>query len=547
MVLTFEQISAIVNAPVPEWIEAARKETKLLQVHVNGIGTAKHLSIISGVENARQYDLRQKFATSNKFIFENLLRPVDKVFSANGGSVIIKTKTETSETILNEKIQNFLGGYSLRKWIQSIQSNKYYSDPSGLLFFEWKDQETKPTFKDIFSIRNYQANGRQIDWVLFEPFKKVNPYGVELPGEYFRFVDGAKDYLFHKQEKLIREVEEKSYINPWGYVPAIINSNIEDSTLKYHISPIDSVIELADHYLRTTSVKNIYEFLHGYPIFWAIVEPCRKCDGTGLYEGKTCDRCNGEGHTFRKDVSDVLKIKPPVNNDQPKLAPDIAGYIQPDLETWREQRAELEWLKQLMYYSIWGTTYERSDNETATAAFIDVQPVNDRLNKFSDAYEQTEKMIIDIIGAFYVQGNYEGVSDNYGRRYLVESPDKVWMKYQDAKIKGSPKVSLDYLLIQFYQTEFKDDLQSLAIAQKGVLLEPFVHKTDEEINSLSVVAADKLRKFYFNDWFKSIDKTDLLTKDVQALNMMFDTFMLTKVIEEPKKKIEDEPNETKTE
>lgn len=530
--LTFEEIQLIINSPVPKWVETARKETKLLQVHINAVGVPEHLSQISGIENNRQYDLRQKFSTSNKFMFENLLRPVDKVFSATGGSTIIKTKTDASKETISKKVQDFSGGYTLRKWIQEIQSNKYYSDPSGVVFFEWKNNETKPTFKDIFSIRNYSADGRKIEWILFEPFKKKNAAGVELPGDFYRFVDGEKDYLFHKVENYIRLIEDETFVNPWGYVPAIVNSNIESHSLNYHVSPVDSVIELADHYLRTNSVKNIYEFLHGYPIFWALVEPCRKCDGTGLYEGKTCDKCSGEGHTFRKDVSDVLKIKPPVNADQPKLAPDIAGYIQPDLETWKEHRIELEWLKQLMYYSLWGTSYERTDNETATAAFIDVQPVNDRLNKFADAYEQTEKMIIDIIGAFYVQSNYEGVSVNYGRRFLVESPDKVWQKYQDAKLKGSPKVSLDYLLIQFYQSEFKDDLQNLAIAQKGILIEPFIHKTDEEINALPVTSTDKLRKFYFNDWFKSVDKTDLMIKDVQTLTQMFNDYVSSKIIVE---------------
>jgi hypothetical protein len=542
-VLSFDEITKIINQPDPKWVEAARNNTKKLQVHINGLNVAQYLNQIDNYENNRQFELRQKFATSNKFIFENLLRPVDKVFSASGGGVILKTKTEQSEKTVNEKIQNFAGGYSLRKWIETTQSNKYYSDPSGLIFFEWDQAETKPTFKDIFSIRNYQSDGRKIEWVLFEPFKKLNENGVELPGEYFRFVDSANDYLFHKIDTNVRLIEDETYPNPWGYVPAIINSNIQDSTLNYHISPVDTVIELADHYLRTNSVKNIYEFLHGYPIFWALVEACRRCDGTGLYDGKTCTKCNGEGHTFRKDVSDVLKIKPPQNADQPKLAPDIAGYIQPDLETWREQRTELEWLKTLMYFTLWGTTYERADNETATAAFIDVQPVNDRLNKFADAYEQTELLITDIVGTFYAQGNYEGVSVNYGRRFLVEPPDKVWQKYQDAKAKGAPKVSLDYLLIQFYQSEYKDDLQNLAIAQKGILIEPFIHKTDEEINSLPVMTADKLRKFYFNEWFKSVDKTEILTKDVQTLAQMFDAYMLTKTAEQPKtNETEDEPD-----
>jgi len=97
-------------------------------------------------------------------------------------------------------------------------------------------------------------------------------------------------------------------------------------------------------------------------------------------------------------------------------------------------------------------------------------------------------------------------------------------------------------LIQFYQSEYKDDLQNLAIAQKGILIEPFIHKTDEEINSLPVMTSDKLRKFYFNEWFKSVDKTEILTKDVQTLAQMFDDFMLPK-IQEQEPKAPEQPTE----
>ena len=532
MVKTFDEIKDLINSVSPAWVDLARKEEKKLNVHINGIGTAEYLKQIDGIENDRQYQLRIKTATSNKYIFENILRPVDKVFSANGGSTTIKTKTEQSQKILAEKLQNFNGGFSLRKWIEVIQSGKYYGSPSGLLFFEWKDKETWPTFKSIHAIKNYSKNGRKIDWVLFEGEKRKDETGKEKPGEYFRFVDDAFDYLFYKLDTNIQLIEDETFENPFGFVPAITNSNIYDSTLTYNISPVDSVIELADHYLRTNSVKNIYEFLHGYPIFWAIVESCRKCDGTGLYDGETCTKCNGDGHTFRKDVSDVLKIKPPRTNDDPKIAPDIAGYIQPDLETWREQRIELEWLYNLMSFAIWGTTQERAENETATGAFIDVQPVNDRLNKFADAYEQTEHLCINIVGTFYIRENYEFSSVNYGRRFLVEPPDKIWEKYQKAKVAGSPKETLDYLLVQFYQSEFKDDKKSLAIALKGIDIEPFVHKTDEEINSLPVSDEDKKRKFYFNEFWKTVDTEIKLLKSVDELNKIFDEFILTKNLKE---------------
>jgi len=533
MVKTLEEIRDIINIGTPDWIKTARKESIKLQVHINGIGTAEYLDNIVGYENDRQFQLRKKYATSNKFVFENLLRPVDKVFSASGGSTVISTKTDTSKKLLTDKLSTTSNGLSIRKWLETIQSNKYYSDPSGVIFFEWNDGETEPTLKNIASIRNYESNGRKLNWILFEPEKRQDASGVDLPGDFYRFVDGAFDYLIYIIEKEIKVIDEETYSNPWGYVPAITNSNILDSTLSYHISPADPVIDLADNYLTSTSVKNIYEFLHGYPIFWAYVEPCRTCDGTGLYDGKTCHSCNGDGHTFTKDVSDVIKLKPPTSTDDPQLAPDVAGYVEPSSTTSPEMRVNLDWLWGLMHFTMWGTArQDKADNETATAAFIDVQPVNDRLNKFTDAYEQTEKLMIDIIGFFYVRDNYEGASVNYGRRYLVEPPDVIWKKYETAKTNGSPKISLDYLLTQFYQSEFKDDMQSMITAQKGIKIEPFVHKTDEQINLLPVMKEDKIAKFYFNEWWTSLDKNDILLKDTDKLKSEFNTYLKTKNIDD---------------
>ena len=529
MVLTFDEIKEIIKSGTPDWVKVARKESKKLNTHINGIGTADYLDSITGYENDRQYQLRKKYATSNKFVFENLLRPVDKVFSAAGGSTIIKTKTEPSEKSLSIKLSNVTDGYSVRKWIENIQLNKYYTDPSGVVFFEWEKDKTYPTLKSIHSIQNYQSDGRKLEWLLFEGEKRKNDKGVELPGEYYRFVDDSNDYIIHRINEQFKIIEDETFINPWGYVPAIINSNIFDPTLTYRKSPVDSVMDLADHYLTTTSVKNIYEFLHGYPIFWAYVEPCRKCDGTKLYDGKTCDNCHGDGHTFTKDVSEVIKLKPPKNSDDPQLAPDVAGYVQPELPTWQEQRTELDWLWGLMHFSMWGTArQETAENETATAAFIDSQPVNERLNKFTDAIEQTEQLMTDIIGVFYLRDNYEGSSVNLGRRFLVESPDVIWSKYEKAKQNGSPKIALDYLLTQFYQSEFKDDKMNMIVAQKGIKIEPFIHKTDEQINSLPVADEDKKAKFYFNEFWRNLNKQDIVLKDTENIKKEFDKFLNTK-------------------
>lgn len=529
--LTIEDIQEIIDAGRPDWIKLAEKKWTTLNVHINGIGTAEYLDRVTHYENTRQFQLRRDFATSNKFVFENLLRPVDKIFSAKGGNRVYEASTNEKEKLLKDKLSNISEGYSITTWIQKIQANKFYTDPNGLVYFEVSELgvDTYPTIKTIPSIFNYQADGRKLDWLIFQPEKRTDESGTELEGDFYRVVDDAFDYIIHVIDKKATIVKDDTYPNIYGKVPAIINSDIIAPDLKMKDSPVDAVIENADHYLNTNSVKNIYEFLHGYPIFWAVVPECKVCDGTGLYKGNDCPTCDGSGHRMNKDVSDVIKIKPPKDKEDPKIAPDIAGYVQPDLETWREQRSELDWVWSLMHFTLWGThRQEKANNETATAAFLDVQPVNDRLNQFTDSFEGMEQMMTDLIGQFYLREAYKGSSINYGRRYLVESPDQIWSKYETAREKGTTKISLDYLLSQFFQAEFANDLKNLTVSQKGMKLEPFIHKTDEEIDSLPVLDEDKQRKYYFNEWFKTLEFNDILVKDVNTLNKEFETFINAK-------------------
>lgn len=531
-VLSIEDIKVLIKKGQPHWIKEACEDHRKLDVHINGEDVAEYLESVNNYENARQYELRKKFATSNKFVFENLLRPIDKIFSAKGGNKTISASTKSKEQLLKGKISEIQYGYSVTDWIQKIQANKFYSDPNGLVFFEVKDNETYPTIKGIKCIFNYLSNGRYCEWVIFKPEKRNDIAGKQIDADFYRVVDDKFDYLIKVKADQFTIVDEETYPIMFKRCPAIINSDLIDAELEMKKSPVDSVIELADHYLNTSSVKNIYEFLHGYPIFWAYVQPCRKCDGTGLYEGETCTSCRGEGHTFRKDVSDVIKLKPPTSSDEPTLAPNIAGYVQPDLEVWKEQRIELDWIWGLMHFTMWGTSVQDSPNnkeKTATEAFINVQPVNDKLNSFADSFEDLEKKMVDFIGDFYLRESYKGSSINYGRRFLVESPDQIWNKYEKAKVAGSPKVSLDYLLNQFYQAEFANDLESLTVATKGIKLEPFVHKTDEEISSLTeVLIEDKIKKYYFNEWFKSLVYEDILLKDVDTLSNEFETYLKIK-------------------
>jgi len=529
---TFDEIVDIIKSGQPDWITEAIKEHKRLNVHINGKHTSGYLKTIDNIENPKQLSLRQKFLTTNRHVFANISRPIDKVFSAKGGGNIYNLNTDSKEKKLTDKLGNIRHGKTIRNWIRDIQANKYYTDPCGLVFFEWNSEKTYPTIKSIKAIQNYYSDGRTVEWVLFNPIEDE-----KLHTKTYRFVDDFKDYTISVKDELYTILEDKTYINPFKEVPAIINSDIVNSDLTHNESPFELVLSLADHYLRTGTIKNINEFLHGYPIFWRYATDCQACGGTGMIEGKTCGSCFGTGKNLNKDITDVINVERPGTGD-PILTPDLAGYVTPPIEVLGEMRLEQEGLMSLMELTLWGSKMAKdATNETATAAFLNVQPVNERLNGFSDAFEDMEKKMTDLVGKFYLK-IYKGSSIAYGRRYLIESPDVIWKKYETSRKSGVSKVALDYLLLQFYQSEYNNDIENLTVMQKSIKLEPFIHKTDEELVKLPVGTEDIKAKLYFNEWFKTINTFDLLTKEIKVLKNEFETYLKTKITLEPELKTE---------
>jgi len=525
--ITKEEVLKHIQKP-PVWVQKAIKESKRLNVHINGIGTDEYLEKIDKIESDDQKNLRKKWLTSNRHLFLHLSRPVDKVFTAKGGGKIYNLTQEAKEKQLKAVLSNVGGGKSISQWLRTIQAQKYYTDPAGVVFMEWNKAGTWPTVKSLESILCYKANGRELDYIIFNGYQKE---GDERT--YYRVVDEAYDYLYARSGDNLTLIENQTYKNPFKKVPAVINSDLLNSSLTYAESPFEPVISLADHYLRTGTIKNIVEFLHGYPVFWRYLTECPVCKGTGFIanedgsEDKTCTACGGAGVNLRKDITDVIQVKTPADANDPVITPDVAGYVTPPIESWQELRVEQNDIRDLMELTMWGSKMVKDKaNETATAAFLDVQPVNDRLNGFADAFEDIERKITNLYGVFLF-GTYEGASISYGRRFLVESPDVIWEKYSKARQSGAPKCSLNYLLMQFYQSEFSSDIESLTVAQKGMQLEPFVHLSDEQLKALAPAPVDLKRKIYFNEWFKMLSHSDILTKTVEQLNAEFETYIKT--------------------
>jgi hypothetical protein len=496
-------------------IKIGREMQKELTALVEGDGF-KDLLInrIEKIEGQDKSIARKKYSRSIVDLFERLLLPISNVYNSTGGSKFYEITSETLKAKFFDLITNVRGGKTIQGYVEETATQLYHIDPNGLIFMEYdSDKWIKPVYKPTTSILSYEYTGQQVDVVLFEPEKTEN-------GLLYRLVDGKKDYTFLLSGERYILIEDKTFEHPFNGVPAIIISNIEKVNANIRLSPISKVTELAKEYARDQSIKTIYKFLNGFPIHWRYVTQCRDCHGAKKTGEGTCKTCDGHGYYKSKDVTDMVTLPVP-EGDQPKLAPDIAGHINPSIEVWDKYDNEIDMLEKVANKTIWGSFMVEGQNETATGRWIDVQPVINKLNKYSDWAEFVEFKM----SQWYYQWLNPNSTDiiaaiSYGRRFIVDSQDVILDKYKEAKEKGANASVLDKLLTEYITSKYKNDGRGLREELLKLRLEPHVHLSIIETNDV-FGRNEANKKSLFSKWWKSLDMDDKI-KDADQLSKDFD-------------------------
>lgn len=552
MTLTDQQwIDILVKRPNKRLIKSAQTYTQKLLMHIKGIGMEKYIERVMQFEKKDLVAIRQKYAVSNKAMFVRINRPVDKVFSAKGGSYYYNV-SESASNSMKDYMSNIVEGYTIKQWLQVFWEPAVGYDPMGLILIEMDDMGNPfPTYKSILDIYEYQPNSRNVEYVAFklnakdfslplsisetgelQPEPGGDPKlmlavkdGEGTPADLYRLIDDKYDRIVKMTASGLIDVVPPLPVY-WGKVPASIISNIYDPTLGMFVSSEDEIVELADQYLRDGSVKNLIMNYHGFPKAWEYQTDCPECMGFGELSGRPCQYCNGSGKKKQSFPEETVRLPVPKDKDQPILAPNIGGFIQPPIEGINMYVEQLDQLEDLMFETKWGTHQQedtkKGDSETATGRFIDVQPVNDRLNKYADAAEMMETFITNKVGQVFFGLNYKGASVTYGRRFLIETPDEIWLKLQNARKSGAPTAALYDLYNDYLQARYSANAMEMQKMMKLVKIEPLPFVQYEEFARLQTFPDIILRrKYHFESWLNSKTDPEILYGDVTALQADF--------------------------
>ena len=506
-ILTPEEVVKYVkkNQTLSVHITDARVYSKTLKALIKGEDYKGELIKIDHIESDNKKIARDKYTFSMKDVFKRLSNNIENIWTSSGGTKVYDIDNEEKRKEFIAHVSDIRGGQSVEEWNKNNWTPVYHYDPAGVTFLEYdsqRDIDPFPVNKGINNIRNYIPNGICVEVILFEP-KTIKATGGDV--KEWRLVDDVMDYIVTEAGDSFVINDEKSFPHPFGRTPALINSDLIDPDNGNRLSPFDSVIELAKEYLRDKSIKTIFKFTQGFPLFWRYVTYCKECSGTGKSgtEG-SCGTCSGHGIVKRRDVTDSVDMPVPTKDD-PILNP-LAGFITPPIEIWDKFQSELDLLERVMELTVWGALVEGEKSTTATGRILDIQPIIQTLNSYSTPAEKRERKITEMLANFFFPDKDKSKpisSISYGRMYSILSSSSSLEMYHKSKENGDNNTILDALYLQILLSMYKSDPVSLRINTIKSDVEPYLHYDLEQIGKV-FGSEEAQRKILFQEWWSSI-------------------------------------------
>ena len=513
--------------PNKQLVSDIQKYSQKLAMHNKGTNFEKYIERMDYFEKPNLLELRKKYSPKNIDVLARLHRPLDKIYTAKGSSVLYYMDSELEKDFI-AKVSNVYEGDSLRQWNRKYWFDAVNYDPMGVILMEVGDNEVYPTYQtsELYFDVPY-PEGRCFDYMVFNmPELTAAEHAKGGTDKYYRVLDDKSDRTIKWDGETAIVVEE--FPNYFDDVPAITLSWIYDPIRKWYVSPDHPIVDALDDFMRERSVYSMFMMHHGFPMKYMMGMACPTCKGSGGRTGDTCPSCSGTGIKAKMDVAETITIKAPRSKDVPILkAEDIAGYIAPPVDSIQHMIDSIMSKYKDMHYTMWGTQLleDSADPQTATGRFIDVQPVNDKLIGYSEAAEYVEMWELNMMGSFYYGERFQTAVVNLGRRYMIESPDKIWEKYQLSRKQGGSQAALNTLYLQWLETEFQNNEHEYREQYMRFLLEPWPHNTIAEVLAFNLPPLEFYKKAYFQSWLNQLPENIFLVKDYTELAAMRDTYI----------------------
>lgn len=455
-----------------------------------------------------------KFPLPTSAVVEDVYRELERVFySRNSSSSYQFTDSELAED-WNAYRKDVLGEpdiWRTKGW------KKMQVSPNSILVVDLPQVQTterpEPYFywleiDDVVDYKTTPDGG--FEWIVF------NQSGNRLA-----VFDDTYTRVFRLNEKKEISGVVSEAMHGLGYCPARFfwSTPINDKCPDLKKNPITKELSNLDWYLFFSTSKQHLDLYAPYPIYSAYEADCDfennetgdYCDGGFLRNAKGEFKILADGSVEKCPCCSEKRIagpgsflEVPVPNQSEGVA-DMRNPVQIttiDRESLDYNVSECNRLKNEIIISIVGSggtvSEKEAINETQVAANFESK--TSVLNALKTDFEQAQRFVEDTICRLRYGSSFIASSVNWGTEFYVFTVAELYAKYRQAKDNGASVAELDAISQQILEVEYRNNpivLQRMLILKQ---LEPYPHKTQEEVLRLQNLGLldDRLVKLKIN-------------------------------------------------
>ena len=441
-----------------------------------------------------------KFPLPTPAVVEDVYRELERVFySRNSSSSYQFTDSEIAEDWAKYKknILNEPEVWKTQGW------KKMQVSPNSILIIDLPQSQSsvrpEPYFYwlEIEAVIDYKLSKNSdtlLDWLIFkQPENKI----AVFDDSYIRV------YQLNDKNEIQSLVSEAPH--DLGYCPARFfwSTQLNENTVDLKKNPITKELSNLDWYLFFALSKRHLDLYAPYPIYSAYEADCNfensetgdYCDGGFLRNAKGEYKIFRDGSIERCPCCSEKRIAGPgsfLEIPVPNQAEGVADMRSPvqittiDRESLDYNVKECERLKNEIVISIAGSGGTVSEKEAIneTQVTANFESKTSVLNALKTNFEQAQKFVEDTICRLRYGQAFISSSVSWGTEFYVFTVTELYAKYKQAKDNGASNSELDALAQQIIEVEYRNNplvLQRMLILKQ---LEPYPHKTLEEVLNL---------------------------------------------------------------
>lgn len=469
-----------------------------------------------------------KYPLSTPAVVEDVYRELERVFySRNSSSSYQFTDSELAED-----------------W-QLYKKNKL-NEPEIWKTTGWKEMQVSPNSILVVDLPVNQMTERPepyfywleiddvIDYDLKEDNCSFNWLVFKQPEHRIAVFDDMSIRVYQLNEKNeIQDLVTEAFHN-LSYCPArffwSMQLNEKNKDLKKN--PITKELSNLDWYLFFSISKQHLDLYAPYPIYSAYEADCDfennetgdYCDGGFLRNASGEYKLLNDGTVARCPVCGEKRIAGPgsfVEVPVPNQAEGVTDMRNPvqittiDRDSLEYNVNECERLKNEIVISVVGTGGTVSEKEAIneTQVTANFESKTSVLNALKTNFEQAQKFVEDTVCKLRYGNAFISSSINWGTEFYVFTVTELYAKYKQAKDNGASNAELDAISQQILEVEYRNNplvLQRMLILKQ---LEPYPHKTLQEILDLyekSLLDEDKVKlKINFSSYIDRFERENI--------------------------------------